>query len=150
MRIRALLFVVPIAVAVVVAGIAMAGSGQDELATVRNATATYHDIAAARAAGYITELPQTAAFGGGTCIANGSEGAMGIHMLDNRPGGRLDGNLDPANPRRSLSIGNDLERELEQDGIQEPFRQRAARRPGRLEQNGVVGAHLAVDGDPLE
>ena len=102
MRIRALLFVVPVAVAVVVAGIAMAGSGQDELATVRNATATYHDIAAAKAAGYVTELPQTAAFGGGTCVSNGSEGAMGIHMLDNRPGGRLDGTLDPANPEALL------------------------------------------------
>ena len=80
----------------------MAGGGQDDLATVRDATAKYHDIDAAKAAGYITELPQTAAFGGGTCVANGSEGAMGIHMLDTRPDGRLDGTLDPANPEALL------------------------------------------------
>ena len=102
MRFRAFAFVLPVAVAVVVAGIAMAGGGQDDLATVRNATAKYHDIDAAKAAGYITELPQTAAFGGGTCVANGSEGAMGIHMLDTRPNGRLDGTLDPANPEALL------------------------------------------------
>jgi hypothetical protein len=87
--------------AVVASSIALAG-GQDDLAPLRNAIAPYHDVAAARAAGYVTELPQTAAFGGGTCIANGSQGAMGIHLVDTRPGGRLDGTLDPTQPEALL------------------------------------------------
>jgi hypothetical protein len=78
------------------------GGGQSELSSLRQATAKYHDLQSAIDAGYVTELPQTAAFGGGTCIANGAEGAMGIHMLDTRPGGRLDGTLDPANPEALL------------------------------------------------
>jgi hypothetical protein len=78
------------------------GSGQSELAPLRQATASYHDLGAAIAAGYVTELPQTAAFGGGTCIASGAEGAMGIHMVDTRPNGRLDGTLDPADPEALL------------------------------------------------
>ena len=72
------------------------------MAALRNATAPYHDLGVAKDAGYITELPQTAAFGGGTCVANGSEGAMGIHMLDTRAGGRLDATLDPVNPEALL------------------------------------------------
>jgi hypothetical protein len=104
MRAKALLLgalVLPVVAAVIAAGMATAG-GQDELATVRNATAGYHDLGAATDAGYVTELPQTAAFGGGTCVSNGSKGAMGIHMLDTRPNGRLDANLDPANPEAIL------------------------------------------------
>jgi hypothetical protein len=81
-----------------VAGYAMAG-GQSDLADLRQATAKYHDLEVAKAAGYTVELPQTAAFGGGTCIANGAEGAMGIHMLSP---GRVDGNLDAADPEALL------------------------------------------------
>src|SRR5688500_17621293 len=77
-----------------VAGYAMAG-GQSDLAELRQATAKYHDLAVAKADGYTVELPQTAAFGGGTCIANGAEGAMGIHMLSP---GRVDGTLDATDP----------------------------------------------------
>jgi hypothetical protein len=65
-------------------GYAMAG-GQSELAKARDATAAYHDLETAKAAGYTFELPQTAAFGGGTCIANlddPSQGAMGVHMVN--------------------------------------------------------------------
>jgi hypothetical protein len=104
MKVRALLIValvLPVIGAVVASSIALAG-GQDELTPLRNAIAPYHDIAAAKAAGYVTELPQTAAFGGGTCIANGSQGAMGIHQLDTRVGGRLDATLDPVNPEALL------------------------------------------------
>lgn len=78
------------------------GGGQSELSALRQATAKYHDLQAAIDAGYVTELPQTAAFGGGTCIANGADGAMGIHMLDTRPGGRLDGTLDASEPEALL------------------------------------------------
>jgi hypothetical protein len=94
MRIRALLLVVPATLAAALAGIAFAGS-QDDLAELRNATAAYHDIEAAKAAGYTVELPQTDAYGGGTCIANGAAGAMGIHLLSP---GRVDGVLDAADP----------------------------------------------------
>ena len=77
-----------------VAGYALAG-GQSDLAELRQATAKYHDLAVAKAEGYTVELPQTAAFGGGTCIANGAEGAMGIHMLSPA---RVDGTLDATDP----------------------------------------------------
>ena len=105
MKVRAPLIValvLPVVAAVVASSIALAG-GQEELAPLRDAIAPYHDIAAAKAAGYVTELPQTDAFGGGTCIANGSQGAMGIHQLDTRPGGRLDATLDPVNPEALLT-----------------------------------------------
>ena len=71
------------------------GGGQSELSSLRQATERYHDLQTAIDAGYTVELPQTGAFGGGTCIANGAEGAMGIHMLSP---GRIDGNLDAADP----------------------------------------------------
>ena len=62
-----------------VAGYAAAG-GQSELADVRDATAAFHDLATAKAAGYSFELPDTS---GKTCIANLDDpaaGAMGVHM----------------------------------------------------------------------
>ena len=82
-----------------IAGFAAAGGGQSSLADLRQATAAYHDIAVARDAGYTVELEQTAAFGGGTCIANGTAGAMGIHLLSPD---RVDGTLDPADPEALL------------------------------------------------
>jgi hypothetical protein len=75
------------------------GGGQSDLSSLRQATAKYHDLQTAIGAGYTVELPQTAAFGGGTCVANGAEGAMGIHMLSP---GRVDGNLDAADPEALL------------------------------------------------
>ncbi len=92
--IGALLAAVPL---LAVAGFATAG-GQSELAAVRQATAAYHDVDAARAAGYVTELPDVY---DETCIANlgdPSAGAMGVHLVDTRPGGRLDATLDPTEP----------------------------------------------------
>ena len=58
--------------------------------------------------------------------------------------------LDPADPRGALAVGDDLERELQQHRLEQALGQRLAGGPGRLQQHGVVGAHLAVDGDPLE
>lgn len=101
MRLRIVIFVLPALVAAIAVGVALA-DGQDDLAPLRNSIAKYHDVDVARAAGYITELPQTEAYGGGTCIANGDAGAMGIHMVDTRPGGRLDGTLDPTEPEALL------------------------------------------------
>lgn len=101
MYLRTALILVPAVLVAAVAGVAFAGGGQSEVSALRQATAAYHDIEAAKSAGYVTELPQTEAFGGGTCVA-GSEGAMGIHLVDTRPGGRLDGTLDPADPEALL------------------------------------------------
>ena len=83
-----------------VAGFATAGGGQSSVSELREATAAYHDVVAARAAGYTVELPQTDAFGGGTCIANlDGPGAMGIHLLSPS---RVDANLDVADPEALL------------------------------------------------
>jgi hypothetical protein len=101
MRLRVLLITsLPVLATIVVAS--ALGGGQSELSSVRQATDRYHDIQTAIDAGYVTELPQTAAYPGGTCVSNGTEGAMGIHMLDTRPNGRLDSTLDPANPEALL------------------------------------------------
>ena len=92
---RRLPIVAPLPVLATIAAASALGGGQSELSDLRQATAKYHDVQVAIAAGYTVELPQTAAYGGGTCIANGAEGAMGIHMLSP---GRIDGNLDAADP----------------------------------------------------
>jgi len=94
MRLRVLIVALLPLLAITVVASAL-GGGQSELSSLRQATAKYHDLQTALDAGYTVELPQTAAFGGGTCIANGAEGAMGIHMLSP---GRIDGNLDAADP----------------------------------------------------
>ena len=94
MRLRVLFVALLPLLAITVVASAL-GGGQSELSSLRQATEKYHDLQTAIDAGYTVELPQTAAFGGGTCIANGAEGAMGIHMLSP---GRIDGNLDPADP----------------------------------------------------
>ena len=94
MRLRVLIVALLPLLAITVVASAF-GGGQSELSSLRQATAKYHDLQTAIAAGYTVELPQTEAFGGGTCIANGTEGAMGIHMLSP---GRIDGNLDATDP----------------------------------------------------
>lgn len=77
-----------------IAGYAAAG-GQSDLAKVREATNAYHDIGMARNAGYTTEL---ALFGTTTtCISNGTEGAMGIHMVSS-----VDNTLDETHPEALL------------------------------------------------
>jgi hypothetical protein len=96
-RIVLTLVLLPVLAIIVVAS--AFGGGQSELSSLRQATEKYHDLQSAIDAGYTVELPQTAAFGGGTCIANGAEGAMGIHMLSPR---RVDGNLDAADPEALL------------------------------------------------
>jgi hypothetical protein len=94
MRLRVLaVALLPILASTVVAS--AVGAGKSELTSLKQATAKYHDLQTAIDAGYTVELPQTEAFGGGTCIANGAEGAMGIHMLSP---GRIDTNLDATDP----------------------------------------------------
>ncbi|HJW22660.1 MAG TPA: hypothetical protein VJ506_09545 [Candidatus Limnocylindrales bacterium] len=58
----------------------VAAAGQSSLADLRTATAAFHDIAAAKAAGYTVEVADLA---GITCIADpGGAGTMGIHFLN--------------------------------------------------------------------
>ena len=61
------------------AGIALAGGGQSGLADARQATAAFHDLEAAKAAGYTVKVADLA---GIECIAHAGEGAMGVHMLN--------------------------------------------------------------------
>jgi hypothetical protein len=60
--------------------VAARSDGQSELAAARTATASFHDMAAAQAAGYTVEVADLQQL---TCIAdpNGA-GAMGIHFLN--------------------------------------------------------------------
>jgi hypothetical protein len=92
----AIVAIVPV---LVIVGLAAAGGGQSSVADLRQATAAYHDLDAANAAGYTVELAQTDAYGGGTCIDGGSAGAMGIHLLSPS---RIDGNLVPTEPEALL------------------------------------------------
>lgn len=89
MILRAASFVLPAVLVAALAGVALGGS-QAGLAGARQATAAFHDLAAAEAAGYTVELPDVF---GETCIANlgdPSAGAMGVHMVS------LDRVLGPA------------------------------------------------------
>jgi hypothetical protein len=99
MRKRLLITIAAALPLLAIAGYASADGGQSSLSTLRNAIAAYHDIEVAVDAGYTVELPQTAAYGGGTCIANGADGAMGIHMVSPE---RIDGVLDEADPEALL------------------------------------------------
>ncbi len=96
MRRKVLVIVVLPALALtLVASAAFGRGGHNELAALRAATAKYADAQKAIADGYTVELAQTEEYGGGTCIANGVEGAMGIHMLSPA---RVDATLEPTNP----------------------------------------------------
>ena len=82
MRKLILLAVAAVVPLLAIAGFAAAGGGESSLDALREATAKYHDVSVAMAEHPgAFELPQTAAFGGGTCIANGTAGAMGIHLM---------------------------------------------------------------------
>jgi hypothetical protein len=53
--------------------------GQSELAAARTATARFHDLDTAKAAGYAVRVADV---NGITCIDNPGTGAMGVHYLD--------------------------------------------------------------------
>jgi hypothetical protein len=53
--------------------------GQSELAAARAATARFHDLDTAKAAGYAVRVADV---NGITCIDNPGTGAMGVHYLD--------------------------------------------------------------------
>lgn len=107
MNVRVLIIALLPVLAITVVSSAI-GGGKNEVSALKQATAAYHDVEAAKDAGYITELEQisTPPYTGGTCIANvDGEGAMGIHLVDTRPsdeGGRIDGTLEPTEPEALL------------------------------------------------
>ena len=77
-----------------VVGYAAASNERSEAAVASAATAAYHDLDAAQAAGYVVHVQELS---GATCIANGAEGAMGDHFAD--PARLVDGGvIDPAEP----------------------------------------------------
>jgi hypothetical protein len=74
----------------VLAGLAVAGGGLLDGATP--ATARFHDLDRAKAAGYTFRLPEVS---GKTCIAQPGQGAMGVHMVNTS---LLDARLDATAP----------------------------------------------------
>ncbi len=90
---RALLAVVA-TVALLLTTAAVATADNDGLSAARAATAPFHDLAAANAAGYTVEVSDLNGF---TCIDDitGHTGAMGIHFLNPN---LLDGNVDESAP----------------------------------------------------
>lgn len=93
-RTRALIaLAVVLAVPAAVAGIAAAHGGHgDSLSDARRATARFHDLDRALAAGYTLRLPELS---GETCIVQPGEGAMGVHQVNTA---LLDATLDPRRP----------------------------------------------------
>ena len=59
--------------------VAASSDGQSDVAAARIATAAFHDLDAANAAGYTVRVADV---NGITCIDNPGTGAMGVHYLD--------------------------------------------------------------------
>lgn len=80
-----------------IAGFAAASGGAPSLDPVRDATVRYHDIRVAKKQGF----KELKLYGTNTsCIANGTKGAMGIHMVN---AGRVgDGKLRASEPEALL------------------------------------------------
>ena len=86
---RRLVFILFALGALSAAGIAVAAGAFDG---AKPATARFHDLDQAKAAGYTVRVADAA---GLTCIAQAGEGAMGIHMLNPA---LLDGTIDAERP----------------------------------------------------
>ena len=68
-----------LALTVFVIPVAAKSDGQSDVAGARNATASFHNLNAANAAGYAVKVADV---NGITCIDNPGTGAMGVHYLD--------------------------------------------------------------------
>ena len=68
-----------LALTVFVIPVAAKSDGQSDVAGARAATASFHDLDAANAAGYAVRVADV---NGITCIDNPGTGAMGVHYLD--------------------------------------------------------------------
>src|SRR4029450_11186839 len=78
-------------------GIAQGGD-PSRLGGAATANPRFHNLAAAKQAGYTFHLPELS---GKTCISHGSIGAMGDHFVN---GSLLDGTLDPAHPEARVYV----------------------------------------------
>jgi hypothetical protein len=81
-----------LALPLVLGGIAYAAAGRADVQAAVPATAAFHDLEAAIAAGYWLELPELS---GATCIEEPGKGAMGVHMVNPS---LLDGTIDVREP----------------------------------------------------
>ena len=86
---RRLVVILIVLTALGIAGIAVAAGAFDG---AKPATARFHDLDKAKAAGYSVRVADAA---GITCIAQPGEGAMGVHMLNPA---LLDGSVDAESP----------------------------------------------------
>jgi hypothetical protein len=77
--VKKLLLVTLAAVPLLAAGLAVAAS---QLDAAKPATARFHDLDKAIAAGYSFRLPERPDLGGRTCIVQPGQGAMGVHMVN--------------------------------------------------------------------
>jgi hypothetical protein len=96
-RIRLPLIIAAVSVVLTVASATLASAADDKSAAeaasaLRGATAQFYNLSTAQAGGY-SELKDAA---GLTCIANGADGAMGVHYVRGDLVG--DGNIDALRP----------------------------------------------------
>jgi hypothetical protein len=92
MRYRVLVLLLVTVPLLVAAGVAAAHQDDGDLGKVRRATAKFHDVDRAIAAGYSFRLPE---LGGNTCIVQPGVGGMGVHMVNTN---LLDDKLKPTEP----------------------------------------------------
>jgi hypothetical protein len=80
-RLRRLILVLVASVPLIAVGsyAAAASSERSSLSTATKATAAFHDLRAAQAAGYTVHVAELS---GATCIDNGAVGAMGDHFVN--------------------------------------------------------------------
>ena len=88
--ITALVVVSPV---LALAGYAAASTERSAASEAAAATAAFHDLEAAQAAGYVVHVAELS---GATCIDNGAEGAMGDHFANIAE--IVDGEIDAAEP----------------------------------------------------
>ena len=96
------LFLVAVAIAAAsVAGLASAGSDNSMTAVAKQATARFHNLDAAKAAGWNVEVVDV---NGLSCIDNQPVGGMGVHYANPKLLG--DAKLDPAQPEALVYAPN--------------------------------------------
>ncbi len=96
------LFLVAVAIAAAsVAGLASAGSDHSMTAVAKQATARFHNLDAAKAAGWNVEVVDV---NGLSCIDNQPVGGMGVHYANPKLLG--DAKLDPAQPEALVYAPN--------------------------------------------
>jgi hypothetical protein len=89
---RALVTVLAVTPLLAIGGLAAASNQRSDAAVASAATARFHDLEAAQAAGYEVHVAELS---GATCIDNGAEGAMGDHFANPA---LFDGMIDAAAP----------------------------------------------------